>query len=74
MQYAKQEHNKWLMDGASQIVEFENDVIILDLPKVVNDWKIVPRAFPQVYYTYKYFSLHGGVESITISSWVFSDQ
>ena len=41
-------------DGDIQLIEFDEDVITLDLPEEkVQNWKIIPRGFPEVRYRLK---------------------
>jgi len=50
VQYVRQRHQKWRHDeDQSRTVQFESDMITLDLPdSVVDHWKIVPMTPPQV--------------------------
>ena len=54
IQFIRKEYHDYLEDKQNQLLVFENDVMVLDLPaddfppKVVDGWKILPLTHPQV--------------------------
>lgn len=49
MQFVVEQHGEFKEDQTRQVIDFERDDIILDLPKEnVEDWKINPLKYPKV--------------------------
>ena len=52
MQSIREEYRDYKEDKQNQILVFDKDQVVLDLPdlpsKVVNGWKILPLTYPQV--------------------------
>ena len=50
----RKEYHSYLEEDQNQLLVFENDKMVLDLPaddsppKVVDGWKILPLTYPQV--------------------------
>ena len=58
VQCIRKKYHNYEEDTQDQILIFDKDKVVLDLPaedcppKVVNDWKILPLTYPQVDATY----------------------
>ena len=54
IQFIRKEYHSYSEDKQNQLLVFEDDKIVLDLPaddsppKVVDGWRIVPLIYPQV--------------------------
>ena len=57
IQFIREELHGYSVDKQNQLLAFENDVMVLDLPAddsppiVVDGWKILPLTYPQVLVT-----------------------
>ena len=55
VQSIREKYHDYEEDKKKQIIVFDKDQVVLDLPdsppKVVNGWKILPLTYPQVYTT-----------------------